>query len=75
MTCEQTAFIGDDLVDLPVLTRVGFSACTACAVRHLKEKVDYVTEHRGGSGAVREVAEMILDVQGLWQSVTSRYYK
>jgi 3-deoxy-D-manno-octulosonate 8-phosphate phosphatase (KDO 8-P phosphatase) len=75
LTCEETAFIGDDLVDLPVLMRVGFSACTACAVKHLKDKVDYITNHKGGSGAVREVAEMILNVQGLWESVTSRYYK
>lgn len=75
LSCEETAFIGDDLVDLPVLSRVGFSACTACAVRHLKDKVDYVTTHEGGSGAVREIAEMILNVQGLWQSVTGRYFK
>ena len=75
LTCEETAFIGDDLVDLPVLSRVGFSACTACAVRQLKDKVDYVTAHEGGAGAVREIAEIILNVQGLWQSVTGRYFK
>ena len=75
LTCEETAFIGDDLVDLPVLSRVGFSACTACAVKDLKDKVDYVTNHDGGSGAVRELAETILQIQGLWKSVTERYFK
>ena len=72
---EEVAFIGDDLVDLPVLRRVGFSACTACAVDELKEQVDYVSSKKGGAGAVREISDMILKLQGKWDEVTKRYFR
>jgi 3-deoxy-D-manno-octulosonate 8-phosphate phosphatase (KDO 8-P phosphatase) len=71
---SEVAFIGDDLVDIPVLKRVGFSACTACSVSHVKELVDYITKKEAGAGAVREIAEIILNAQGLWGKVTKRYF-
>ncbi len=71
---EDVAFIGDDLVDLPVLRRVGFSVAVADAIPEVKESADYVTHTRGGYGAVREVCELILKVQDRWEDVTQRYF-
>lgn len=57
---SEIAYIGDDLLDLPLLQRVGFSAAPANAVRDVKMKVDYVAKERGGHGAVREIIDVIL---------------
>jgi 3-deoxy-D-manno-octulosonate 8-phosphate phosphatase (KDO 8-P phosphatase) len=62
-TEEQTAFIGDDLFDLPLLEIVGFSAAPANAMAGVKRRVDYVTRMAGGNGAVREVVDLILAAQ------------
>ncbi len=59
----EVAYIGDDLLDLPLLQRVGFSAAPANAVRDVKMKVDYVAKASGGHGAVREVMDVILKAQ------------
>lgn len=60
---SEIAYIGDDLLDLPLLQRVGFSAAPVNAVRDVKMKVDYVAKERGGHGAVREVIDVILKAQ------------
>jgi 3-deoxy-D-manno-octulosonate 8-phosphate phosphatase (KDO 8-P phosphatase) len=70
---EQIAFIGDELVDLPVLRRVGFSVAVPNAMNEVKRAAHYVTRRRGGDGAVREVIEMILKAQGSWQKVIAKY--
>jgi 3-deoxy-D-manno-octulosonate 8-phosphate phosphatase (KDO 8-P phosphatase) len=62
---EQMAFMGDDLFDIPVLERVGFSATVPHAVDPVKARVHYVTDTPGGWGAVREVADAIRRAQGL----------
>lgn len=62
-TEEQTAFVGDDLFDLPLLKLVGFSAAPANAMVGVKRQVDYVTRLAGGQGAVREVVDLILAAQ------------
>lgn len=54
------AFVGDDLIDLPLLKRVGLSVGVANAVDGVKDAVDWVTERKGGEGAVREVADLLL---------------
>lgn len=69
----QVAYIGDDIIDLPVLRRVGFSAAVADAVDDVKDRVDYVTAACGGKGAIREVAELILKSQGRWEEIMKRY--
>ncbi len=56
---EQLAFVGDDLFDMPVLEKVGFSATVPHAVVEVKEIVHYITEEPGGFGAVREIADLI----------------
>lgn len=72
---DEIAFIGDDLHDLAVLKRVGFSTCPKDAVREVKKEVDYVCKASGGKGAVREVAEIILKAQKKWKEIAKRYYK
>ena len=72
---EEVSYVGDDLVDLPVMKRAGLSISVADASEELKGCVDYVTERSGGRGAVREVCELILKAQGKWEGMTSRYRK
>lgn len=60
ITEDQTAFIGDDEFDIPLLKAVGFSAAPANAINEVKKVVDYVTKVEGGNGAAREVIDLIL---------------
>lgn len=71
---EEVAYVGDDLVDLPILRRVGFAATVADAVEEVKPLVHYVTARCGGRGAVREVCDLILKKTGRWPEVTDRYF-
>lgn len=73
LTEDQVAFIGDDLFDLPALMRVGFSAAPSNAHPEVKKCVHFVSQYAGGNGAVREVCEIILKVQGHWESVLRKY--
>jgi 3-deoxy-D-manno-octulosonate 8-phosphate phosphatase (KDO 8-P phosphatase) len=68
---DKIAYMGDDLVDLPVLRRAGFAIAVGDAWSGLKPAVDYVTALPGGCGAVREVAELLLQVQGQWSQLTA----
>lgn len=65
LSTEQMAFMGDDLFDIPVIEKVGFSATVPHAVDAVKARVHYVTQTPGGWGAVREVADAIRLAQGL----------
>lgn len=60
----QTAYMGDDLMDLPILNRAGFAVAPANAVAEIRGRVHYTTEHGGGRGAVREVCDLIMEAQG-----------
>lgn len=62
---EECAYIADELFDLPVLERVGFSACPPHATRKVLERVHYVTRKPGGNGAVREICDAILRGRGI----------
>jgi YrbI family 3-deoxy-D-manno-octulosonate 8-phosphate phosphatase len=66
---NETAYIGDDLIDVPLLGKVGFSAAPANASGYIKDKVDFVTTKEGGSGAFREFVEEILRREGKLESV------
>jgi len=70
---ENVGFVGDDLVDIPVLKRVGFSAAVLDAVSEVKEIADYIASKKGGGGAVREICELLLKAQNKWKGVTERY--
>ena len=63
LNSNEVSYIGDDLNDLPVLNEVGLSFTVSNGVDKVKENVDYVTEKSGGRGAVREAAEIILDIK------------
>ncbi len=71
----HTAYMGDDLVDLPLLNRVGFSAAPANAVVEIRQRVHYVTERKGGYGAVREICDLILEAQGNYMKMFGRFDK
>ncbi len=73
LTENCVAYIGDDLLDIPVLNRVGFSVAVADACKEARDAADYVTRQKGGRGAVREVCEIILKAQGKWNDVALRY--
>ena len=64
MTLQEIAYMGDDINDLATLREVGFSASPADGLPAIRKAVTYVCRAKGGEGAVREVAEMILDAQG-----------
>lgn len=70
---EQIAYVGDDVMDLPILQKVGLAIMPRDGWRGLKPQVNYVTETEGGAGAVREVSELVLEVQDAWKRLKSRY--
>jgi 3-deoxy-D-manno-octulosonate 8-phosphate phosphatase (KDO 8-P phosphatase) len=70
---EQVAYVGDDIVDIPLLKRVGFAASVADGCAEARQSVHYVAENGGGRGAVREICELILKAQGKWPDVAARY--
>ncbi len=71
----EVGFVGDDLVDLPLLRRVGFAAVVADGVEELKPYADYISRNKGGRGAVREIIELILKAQGKWAELMERYLR
>ena len=73
ITAEKIAFVGDDLIDLPVMKRVGVSFCVADAAQDVKDHSDSITHQKGGHGAVREICERILKAKGLWDKILGKY--
>ncbi len=71
---HEVGYMGDDLIDIPVMRQVGFAAAVPNASPHVMPYAHYVTRASGGWGACREVCELILHAQGLWESVTARYF-
>ncbi|MDP1677924.1 MAG: HAD-IIIA family hydrolase [Bacteroidota bacterium] len=72
---EEIAFIGDDINDIPVLKKVGFSAAPANATAINKKIADFVTKSDGGHGAVREVCDLLLDLKWKGESITDLWLK
>ncbi len=70
---HQTGYMGDDLIDIPVMRRAGFAVAVPNGAHHIFPYAHYITRAGGGRGAVREVCEMILQVQGVWGSVMEHY--
>jgi 3-deoxy-D-manno-octulosonate 8-phosphate phosphatase (KDO 8-P phosphatase) len=70
---NEIAYIGDDLTDVVIMHRVGFAVATANARAEVKREAHYITAQPGGSGAVREVIELILQAQGLWAQILKKY--
>lgn len=73
VNAEEIAYIGDDWIDLPILMRCGLSAAPKDAISEVLERVDYVTQRRGGKGAFREFAQFILKEQEKLDDLLKEY--
>ncbi|HEX9367992.1 MAG TPA: HAD-IIIA family hydrolase [Vicinamibacterales bacterium] len=73
LTDDQVGYMGDDLQDLPVLRRAGFSAAPADAAPEVRTAVHWVSASGGGRGAVRECIEHVLRAQGIWRTAVAEY--
>ncbi len=67
LSLDEIAYIGDDILDLPILTRIGLAITPADGDDEVKSRVDYVSPFSGGKGCVRETCEIIMRSQGSWQ--------
>ena len=72
---EEVCYVGDDVVDLPLLRRVGLAVAVADGHKILRRYVHYVTRQPGGFGAVRETIELILSAQGKWAAALDHYLR
>ena len=70
---SEAAFVGDDVIDLPVMRNCGFAVAVANARKEVKKEAHIITEHAGGDGAARDAIEYILKAQGKWKRVVSEY--
>lgn len=73
LKASEAAFVGDDVIDLPVMRNCGLAIAVANARREVKAEAQFVTEHCGGDGAGRDAIEFILKAQGSWKRVVSEY--
>lgn len=72
---QNFCFVGDDVIDLPAMRLVGAPVAVANAAKEVRKAASYVTQRGGGQGAVREVVELILKSQGLWEKAIEKYVK
>jgi 3-deoxy-D-manno-octulosonate 8-phosphate phosphatase (KDO 8-P phosphatase) len=72
---REICYVGDDVVDVPVFSRVGLAVAVADAVAEAKAGAHYITRCSGGRGAVREVCDLLLKCQGKWSEVTRKYFQ
>ncbi len=70
---EEVCFIGDDIIDIPVMKRAGFPVAVADAHEDILPYAIYQTDQGGGQGAVREVIDLIIKAQGKWEQLVKRY--
>jgi len=75
LTAAAVAYVGDDVIDLPIMRRCGFAIAVANARDEVKEEAHWVTPHAGGEGAIRDAVEYILRAQGSWDSAVKQYLK
>ena len=71
---EEIGYLGDDLNDLPGMSLCGFAGCPADACAEVKEKADYVSDIKGGYGAVRDIISYLLKERGEWEEAISKVY-
>lgn len=75
LSAEACGFMGDDVIDLPVMTRVGFAASVPNGHPEVQSRAHYVAQVRGGHGAVREVCDLILRAQNNYETALASYLK
>lgn len=73
ISTNKIAYVGDDVIDLPVMTQVGLAIAVADAHPFVQEHAHWITSRSGGRGAVRETCEMLLDARGQLQAVLASY--
>jgi 3-deoxy-D-manno-octulosonate 8-phosphate phosphatase (KDO 8-P phosphatase) len=73
ITAAQACFVGDDVIDLPVMWNCGLAIAVANARDEVKRDAHYVTKHSGGDGALRDAIEFILKAQGKWKKAVEEY--
>ena len=73
VSAHQACFVGDDVIDLPVMWNCGFAVAVANARDEVKRDAHYVTKHAGGDGAARDAIEFILRAQGKWKHAVTDY--
>jgi 3-deoxy-D-manno-octulosonate 8-phosphate phosphatase (KDO 8-P phosphatase) len=73
LTAEEAAFVGDDIVDLPVMRRCGLAIAVPNAREEVKDESHFITDHEGGKGAARDAVEYILRAQGRLDEVVNAY--
>jgi 3-deoxy-D-manno-octulosonate 8-phosphate phosphatase (KDO 8-P phosphatase) len=73
LTPEQAAYVGDDIIDLPVMRKCGLAIAVANAREDVKDESHIITDRRGGDGAVRDAVEYILKAQGKLETVVAGY--
>ena len=73
LAASEAAFVGDDVIDLPVMRHCGFAVAVANARAEVKKEAHYVTPHAGGDGALRDAIEFVLKAQGKWEKVVEQY--
>ncbi len=73
LEAHQVAYVGDDVIDLPVMSRVGLAIAVQDANTFVKRHAHWVTEHAGGQGAVRDVSELIMEAQGTLSKIQNSY--
>jgi 3-deoxy-D-manno-octulosonate 8-phosphate phosphatase (KDO 8-P phosphatase) len=72
---EEIAYVGDDIIDAPVMAMAGLSVAVSDADEETKKYALLVTSNRGGRGAVREVSDLILKSKGLWKKIVDEYFE
>lgn len=70
---EETAYLGDDIIDLPAIARCGLAMAVADGAEEVLQQVNYITQANGGRGAARQAVEYILKAQGKWEKVLAEY--
>jgi len=73
ITAQEVAYVGDDIIDLPVMRRVGLAVAVPNARKEVRDEADVVVDHRGGDGAARDAIEYILRAQGRFEQVLEKY--
>lgn len=74
-SADACGFVGDDIIDLPILARVGFAASVPNGHAEVRSRVHYVTQTAGGRGAARELCDFILSAQGNYETVLAPYLR
>ncbi|MCX7698259.1 MAG: HAD hydrolase family protein [Candidatus Goldbacteria bacterium] len=72
---EEICFLGDEVIDIPIMEKCGFSAAPSDCIKEIKPYADYICKNKGGEGCAREVIDLIIKARGLWKKTLSLYLR